>query len=140
VQKVRAGALRNVEGRCRRELHHGTFIQNDHGGPPQQRTRGIVVLVDLGIVVSRRLVEYDAWPICCRHLTRLLLLSCTFLLLVAVSWTATSADDDAITCGSAIKIQQGETNYYLNSEEKQLGNGVRSRMDSYERTHRWMNE
>jgi dolichyl-phosphate-mannose--protein O-mannosyl transferase len=28
-----------------------------------------------------------------------------------------------ITCGSVIKIQQRETGYYLNSEEKQLGNG-----------------
>ena len=28
-----------------------------------------------------------------------------------------------ITCGSVIKITQSETGYYLNSEEKQLGNG-----------------
>lgn len=33
-------------------------------------------------------------------------------------------DDEAITCGSAIKIQQSDTSYFLNSEEKQLGNGV----------------
>ena len=36
----------------------------------------------VGIVLPRRLVLYDAWPICCRHLTILLLLSCTFLLLL----------------------------------------------------------
>jgi hypothetical protein len=58
------------------------------------------------------IVGSPARPICC-CLTRL------FFGKIA------SEDEDAITCGSAIKIQQGETNYYLNSEEKQLGNGVR---------------
>ena len=36
-----------------------------------------------------------------------------------------SVDDDEhlITCGSVIKIQHKDTGYYLNSEEKQLGEG-----------------
>jgi dolichyl-phosphate-mannose--protein O-mannosyl transferase len=51
------------------------------------------------------------------------------LLLVLLDVEMTIADDPEenenlyITCGSAIKIQQRETEYYLNSEEKQLGNG-----------------
>lgn len=35
----------------------------------------------------------------------------------------TADEEDAITCGSAIKLTQSETSYFLNSEEKQLGNG-----------------
>jgi dolichyl-phosphate-mannose--protein O-mannosyl transferase len=44
-------------------------------------------------------------------------------------WVVVVADVDddnehlLITCGSAVKIEQRDTEYYLNSEEKQLGNG-----------------
>jgi dolichyl-phosphate-mannose--protein O-mannosyl transferase len=48
--------------------------------------------------------------------------SCSCIL---YSHSLQTADDDDhyISCGSAIKIQQKDTGYYLNSEEKQLGGG-----------------
>jgi dolichyl-phosphate-mannose--protein O-mannosyl transferase len=57
----------------------------------------------------------------------LVLFITTTLLLTVVNAEVDHDDVDTkhlyITCGSAVKIQQKDTKYYLNSEEKQLGNG-----------------
>lgn len=46
-----------------------------------------------------------------------------YLLIYIYVLLAASEDEENVTCGSFIKIQQKETGYYLNSEEKQLGSG-----------------
>ena len=45
------------------------------------------------------------------------------ILSVALLLTRTVAEDNAVTCGSVVKFQQSDTNYYLNSETKSLNTG-----------------